>query len=234
MNAIVSQFYEKSMWCGQNVMWCGCSSISSECLLRDLINRLWSLDPLHDSFIFNLFLSVFLVIVHLTLLPNPLLCYSKNSRIKVLLRFYGMIIVWKLFIKIFLIIMCIANSHSFFERQLCLLLTYIFDLWVSIKHLMLIIEYKVQKKEENFPLIVVLITILRKVIFKVIYFKCDSSGIAGSGPQSWPSYNSLRRCSLVCHRWVPAKKVKTEIFIKLWCWKKVSNPSLISRWYNFK
>ena len=39
--AIMSQFYDKSMWCGINVMWIGCASIWSKCLLRDLVNRLW-------------------------------------------------------------------------------------------------------------------------------------------------------------------------------------------------
>ena len=29
--AIVSQLYEKSMWYGENVMWGGCTSISSAC-----------------------------------------------------------------------------------------------------------------------------------------------------------------------------------------------------------
>ena len=31
LDIIVSQFYEKSMWCGLNVMWGGCASISSAC-----------------------------------------------------------------------------------------------------------------------------------------------------------------------------------------------------------
>ena len=35
--AIGSQFYDKYMWCGLNFIWGGCTSISSACLLRDLV-----------------------------------------------------------------------------------------------------------------------------------------------------------------------------------------------------
>ena len=38
---MVSQFHEKSMGCGPKIMWGGCASISSACLLRNLVNRLW-------------------------------------------------------------------------------------------------------------------------------------------------------------------------------------------------
>ena len=38
---LVSQFYEKSMLCGINVMWGCITFISSECWLRDFVNLLW-------------------------------------------------------------------------------------------------------------------------------------------------------------------------------------------------